>query len=242
MSQSIPADLPITADRLVADIATHWPATVAVFQRHQIEFCCGGNVPLRVACEQQGLDERTILEELQQAAHPDADQQDWRRASIASLVSHIQARYHVPLRDELPRLHAMLQRVVERHGAQHGARLTMLLEVYETLQHELLDHIQHEDTVLFPLLSSLDDDTRPGQASATALSAPLRELVHEHHAAGAMLARIRTLTDDYVPPAGACPTFRGLYHGLAQLESDMHVHVHLENHVLFSRVGAMAAG
>ncbi len=242
MNDAPSADVPITADRLVADIATRWPATVAVFQRHQIEFCCGGNIPLRLACEQQGLDERAILDELRQATSPGAEPQDWRQASTSTLVSHIQSRYHETLRDELPRLHAMLRRVVERHGDRYGAKLTSLLEVYETLQTELLDHIQHEDTVLFPLLARLDEDATPAPEKATTLAAPLRELVHEHHAAGAMLARIRTLTDDFVPPAGACPTFRGLYHGLAQLESDMHVHVHLENHVLFARVGALAAG
>lgn len=240
MNDASSTDLPITADRLVADIATRWPATVAVFQRHQIEFCCGGNVPLRLACEQQGLDERAILAELQQATRPDADQQDWRQASTASLVAHIQARYHVPLRDELPRLHAMLRRVVERHGDRHR-KLGPLLEVYQALQAELLDHIEHEDTVLFPLLSRLDE-APPRAPESAMLAAPLRELVHEHQAAGAMLGRIRALTDDFVPPAGACPTFRGLYHGLAQLEADMHVHVHLENHVLFARVGAIAAG
>ena len=34
--------------------------------------------------------------------------------------------------------------------------------------------------------------------------------------------------------------FRGLYYGLAELESDMHVHVHLENHILFPRAAQLA--
>jgi len=36
----------ITAETTVADIATRVPATIAVFQRHQIDFCCGGKLPL----------------------------------------------------------------------------------------------------------------------------------------------------------------------------------------------------
>ena len=52
---------------------------------------------------------------------------------------------------------------------------------------------------------------------------------------------MRDLTDGYAPPDWACPTFRGLYFGLSQLEADMHVHVHLENHILFPRAAQLAA-
>jgi iron-sulfur cluster repair protein YtfE (RIC family) len=48
------------------------------------------------------------------------------------------------------------------------------------------------------------------------------------------------LTDTYTPPDWACNTFRALYDGLAQLESNMHQHVHKENNVLFPR--ALAFG
>ena len=58
--------------------------------------------------------------------------------------------------------------------------------------------------------------------------------------AEAALARMRELTDSYTPPADACPTFRGLYYGLAELERDMQIHIHLENDILFPRALARA--
>lgn len=48
------------------------------------------------------------------------------------------------------------------------------------------------------------------------------------------------MTNNYVPPAWACPTFRGLYCGLGELERAMHEHVHLENNILFPRAAALA--
>lgn len=226
----------ITADRLVADIAIACPATIAIFQRYQIEFCCAARIRLDEACERLGLDESTLLETLRRAARPDSDVRDWRNASTASLVAHIQARYHEPLRAELPRLQAMLARVLLRHGEHHGARLRPLLDVFETLQRELLEHMLREDTGLFPVLAALDDEQRVTELPLAALEAPLRALAAEHRAAGLMLTRIRSLTDDYVPPAGACPTFTGLYHGLERLEAELRVHLHLENHLLFPRM------
>ena len=62
----------------------------------------------------------------------------------------------------------------------------------------------------------------------------------DHQEAGAALALIRQITNGFAPPEWACPTFKGLYYGLAQLESDMHVHVHLENHILFPRAARLA--
>jgi len=52
---------------------------------------------------------------------------------------------------------------------------------------------------------------------------------------------MRELTSAFTPPEGACPTYRGLYHGLAEFERDMHVHVHLENNILFPRAAQRAA-
>jgi regulator of cell morphogenesis and NO signaling len=60
-------------------------------------------------------------------------------------------------------------------------------------------------------------------------------MMAEHDAAGETLARIRALSHDYTAPEGACPTYRGFYQGLAEFESDLHRHVHLENNILFPR-------
>jgi iron-sulfur cluster repair protein YtfE (RIC family) len=40
----------------------------------------------------------------------------WETEPLTALVAYIQARFHRPLRDELPRLQAMLAKVVGRHG------------------------------------------------------------------------------------------------------------------------------
>ena len=50
---------------------------------------------------------------------------------------------------------------------------------------------------------------------------------------------VRSVTDDYTPPEGACNTWRALWHALADLERSLHEHIHLENHILFP--GALRA-
>ena len=51
--------------------------------------------------------------------------------------------------------------------------------------------------------------------------------------AGADLEELRKLTNGFLPPPEACNTYRALFAGLAEMESDLHRHIHLENAVLF---------
>jgi len=231
----------MTSESTVADIAATAPATIPVFQQHKIDFCCGGRIPLVEACRSRGLDVDTVLTELRQAVAPPGAEQNWNEASLTALVDHIQRRYHQPLREELPRLAAMLDKVVSRHGDRMADKLLPLQRTLETLQAELIGHMAKEDQVLFPCIVALETGAPlPVPDMGAWITSPIAMMEAEHEDAGAALAFIRQVTDGFAPPDWACPTFRGLYYGLAQLESDMHVHVHLENNILFPRATELA--
>jgi regulator of cell morphogenesis and NO signaling len=229
----------ITAHSLVADVAAARPATVKVFQQYGIDFCCGGRLPLGDACARHRVDPEAVLADLRMALAAPAPAIDWRVAPIANLIVHIQTRFHEPLRDELPRLAAMMAKVVSRHGATQSDVLLPLSATLESLSRELLDHMAKEDATLFPAI--LTAERRGTAAAGTWLSHPIRAMMAEHDDAGRALASMRALTRGYTPPEDACPTYRGLYYGLAELERDMHEHVHLENHILFPRATALGA-
>jgi regulator of cell morphogenesis and NO signaling len=61
-------------------------------------------------------------------------------------------------------------------------------------------------------------------------------MLAEHDRAGELLATLRRITDGYQPPADGCASYRALYAGLAELEADLHLHVHKENNLLFPAV------
>ena len=229
----------ITAHSLVADIATQHPAAIKVFQRHRIDFCCGGKIPLTDLCAERQLDVDGLVAELEAALVTTDSDTDWERAPLADLVAHIQARFHRPLEAELPRLRAMVDKVVSRHGDRLAATLLPLQATFARLQSGLIEHMAKEDTVLFPAIVALEAGDPVAPAAFGEIDQPIAVLEAEHALAGTALARLSDLTGGYVPPADACPTFRGLYYGLAEFERDMHVHVHLENHVLFPRAAAM---
>jgi regulator of cell morphogenesis and NO signaling len=222
----------ISEETLVADIAAALPSSVRVFQRYGIDFCCGGKRPLGVVCEEQGLpfaDVAGAIAETQETSS--RGPRDWTREPLHAIVDHIVATYHDPLREELPRLETMAARVEQVHGSA-APHLALVRRIVDELSRDLSSHMQKEERVLFPAIRAIDDGSAPRPMR---LATPIAVMEQEHDHAGELLADLRRLTDGYEPPEWACQTFRALYHGLAELESQMHLHVHLENNVLFPR-------
>lgn len=63
----------------------------------------------------------------------------------------------------------------------------------------------------------------------------------EHESAGQALAEIHRITEDFRLPEYACVTYRALMNGLDELERDLHMHIHLENNILFPRAQELEA-
>jgi regulator of cell morphogenesis and NO signaling len=78
-------------------------------------------------------------------------------------------------------------------------------------------------------------------ASRGGVSGPIGVMEAEHQTVGRLLGRLRELTAGYRAPEDACNTFRGLFHGLSELERELHEHIHVENNILFPRVMRLEA-
>ena len=64
---------------------------------------------------------------------------------------------------------------------------------------------------------------------------PIQMMEMEHEVVGEHLAKIRELTGHYTLPDDACASYSLLYRMLDAFEDDLHLHVHLENNILFPR-------
>lgn len=228
----------ITPQTQVSEIVVHNPASTRVFHRHGIDFCCGGKRPLGEVCAERRLDVDQIRREIAAADPGDRDEEDWSAAPLADIVEHILARYHRPLQEELPRLAAMAQKVLRAHGARFPEMIPPLQERLEALVGDLQSHMLKEERVLFPYIVALEKGAAKGSAFGTVAN-PIAMMEAEHDDAGRLLAEMNRLTGGYRLPEGACNTFRALFHGLSELEREMHLHVHLENNVLFPRAVEM---
>jgi regulator of cell morphogenesis and NO signaling len=154
------------------------------------------------------------------------------------LTWHIIDAHHSYVRRATMQIDHWLEKVVTKHGDRHP-EVREIGTIFAALSRELSAHMMKEEHVLFTYIDDLVDTERKRRPAAVppfgSVENPIQQMMAEHDGAGQWMAQIRTLSGGYEPPADACPTFRGLYHGLAEFERDLHQHVHLENNILFPR-------
>lgn len=208
----------------IGQIAVDLPGATAIFRRFKLDFCCGGQVALAEACAAKGLDTARVVAELAGLQRDDAapDTPD-----ATALIEHILTRYHAVHREQLPELIRMARRVEAVHR-DHPDVPNGLADHLESMEAELLEHMEKEEQILFPAI----------EGGAIGVQGPVAAMRGEHTGHGRMLEQLAALTHEHTPPPGACNTWRALFAGTAQLTHDLINHIHLENNVLFPRYGA----
>jgi regulator of cell morphogenesis and NO signaling len=241
-SSSTTTPVALAPDTTIGALVAARPAFARLFERLGIDYCCGGKQTLQAACLRRGLDLPTTLALLESAGailSSGPAEVDASTMGLAELADHIEATHHAYLKEELPRLVEMADRVGTKHGWR-DARLPEMAATVRDVAGEMLAHMEKEEQILFPLVRRIEAGLEAGLRGSD-LTAPIRQMEAEHENAGQLTARLRELTNNFTPDAEACNTHRALLAGLADFESDLHRHVHKENNVLFPRALALGA-
>jgi regulator of cell morphogenesis and NO signaling len=226
---------PAIRDIQVGDLVTERPDRARFFEKAGIDYCCHGKLTLAQACAEVGLNVEMCVKALAIAdqAQPSAGSRDWSQASLTELIDHIEGTHHAFLRRELPRLAGLVLKVRGVHG-DHHPELAGVEQAFTGLRDEIEMHMAKEEAILFPAIRRLDA-TGDSQCPCASIEDPIRVMEAEHEGAGRALETMRTLTGGYAPPADACNSYRAMLAGLAELEADLHRHIHKENSILFPR-------
>lgn len=229
----------ITPDRTVGDIAAFFPEVVAIFESKNIDYCCGGNQTLASACQARNLDTNLFMRDIERVINAVPGRiHNWTDAPLSELMHHIVGEYHESCRAESARLEALFEKVVARHGEEHP-ELMEAQRLFSVLSKEFAAHIREEEQTLFPYIEQLERVNKGDQASPRhvfiSATATIREMLENHDEAGALSREIREVTADYAAPHNACNSYRMMLYGLSKFEHNLHLHVHLENNILFPR-------
>jgi regulator of cell morphogenesis and NO signaling len=223
------------ADLPVGQLVAQDPGRARTFERLGIDYCCGGKQTLNEACAGLGLKLENVIPELQNPQVLDAACGcDWTHKTLAELTAHIETVHHGFLRRELPRLASLIEKVVRAHGESHP-ELRQVQSIFAKFKDELDFHMQKEERILFPYCRELEVAVTRPVLHCGSVRHPIDVMEAEHKDAGEAMRAFRKLTSEYSPPEGACGTYRAMLGGLAELERDMHQHVHEENNILFPR-------
>ncbi len=226
-------------DETLGQIAAKDLRKAQIFKKYGLDFCCGGKKTVKQACAEKGLDVTRVEQELQQAdTLPSSRPIPYGEWSLDFLADYIVNTHHSYVKKNLPDIKAYAEKVMRVHGGRH-AELIQIHQLVEEINAELSAHLIKEERVLFPyvkdLIAAKNNIQSLHAAHLGTIQNPINLMEMEHEMVGKNLDKIRELSDNYTLPEDACASFSLLYRLLDEFEEDLHLHIHLENNILFPK-------
>lgn len=207
-----------------------------IFKKYGLDFCCGGKKTVKEACAEKGLDVTKVEQELQQADKAPVTRgvpyDDW---SLDFLADYIVNTHHSYVKKSLPDLSTFSRKIMEVHGHRHP-ELIEVNDLVQAMAKELSQHLVAEEEALFPYIKQLVK----GEVN-TDKALNIAELEQEHDDIGRILDKLRVLTNNYTLPKDACASYTLIFKLLQEFEDDLHLHIHLENNILFPKAQKLQA-
>jgi regulator of cell morphogenesis and NO signaling len=212
-----------------------------VFKKYGLDFCCGGKKTVKEACAEKGLDVAMIEKELQNSdksvstARP-LPYNDW---SLDFLADYIVNTHHSYVKKTIPDVRNYAEKVAKVHGAHHP-ELLQINKLAQEVCDEMSAHMVKEETVLFPYVKQLIGSKNNGNGKVKfgnldTVETPINMMEMEHEVVGNNMDKIREISNNYALPEDACASYSYLFKTLDEFENDLHIHVHLENNILFPK-------
>ena len=224
----------------IGDIVTEDFRAAALFKKAGLDFCCGGKKSLSEACAEKNLPVESLVTEIQELENLPADRthnfRDWTPSFLADYIVNTHHKYVIKT---LPDLVFYTAKIAEVHGERH-AELREVASLFAKINEELLQHLGNEEQVLFPALKRVQE-TGSADDRAVIIS-EISRMTGEHEFAGGAMDKINEMTRGYVVPGDACNTYTVTMKLLGEFEDDLHIHVHLENNILYPEAMELAGG
>jgi len=229
------------AEETLGDIVAKDLSKAEVFKKYGLDFCCGGKKTVKKACAEKGVDFTKVQKELQNSDKTSVTTRplpynDW---SLDFLADYIVNTHHSYVKKTIPDIRTYADKVAKVHGAHHP-ELLKINKLAQEVCEEMSSHMVKEETVLFPYLKQLVAAKNNGTekvkfGNLETVETPISMMEMEHEVVGNNMEEIREISNNYQIPDDGCASYSFLFKTLDEFENDLHIHVHLENNILFPK-------
>ncbi len=229
----------IQEDQIIGELVALDYRTASVFKKYGIDFCCQGNRTINDACETKAIDEKLVVDDLntllQSKSEPGIDFQSW---PIDLLAEYIEKKHHRYVTEKTLEIKPYLDKICRVHGERHP-ELHEINEHFIATAGELAMHMKKEELILFPFIKKMAkaqlENTKLDEPNFGSVQYPIEMMMEEHTTEGDRFRKIEALSNNYTPPKDACNTYSVTFALLKEFEQDLHMHIHLENNILFPK-------
>lgn len=223
----------------IGEIVAEDYRTASVFENYKIDFCCNGNKNFNDVCKSKNIDSEKLLNEinsiLQSGNDKTTDFQSW---PLDLLADYIEKKHHRYVESKAPQIKQYLNKLCKVHGNEHN-ELFEVKELFDQSADELAMHMKKEELILFPFIrkmsSAMQNNEKISPAPFGTIENPIRMMMMEHSNEGDRFNRIEGLTKGFKVPDDGCNTYLVTMAMLKEFQDDLHIHIHLENNILFPK-------
>lgn len=220
----------------IGEIAASLPHTTKLFDVFGIDYVCHGNLSLRDACAEAGVDPSIVRKAIDSLPRAAAGATSWSDSSMQELMNELRDRRHPVLRRLLGHAATVLAETPASAGVMR------VRNAFSALCDELQPHMTREEHMLFPVIQHLEDCWTRGERMAVNFTAgiakPLALLIEEH---ARIIEKVKSLSQAAALLADNGAGTTRVLDTLAELEHELREHIHLENNVLYPRAIAIEA-
>lgn len=232
----------ITKEDTIGEVVAKDYRTAAIFEQFGLDFCCKGERTIEAASKDAGINPDMVtaaLARIDYTGKPGTDYNSW---PLDLLADYIEKKHHRYVTGQIPVLQGYLDKISRVHGDAHP-ELIEIRDLFNECTGGLSAHMKKEELMLFPFIRKMVQARQSGSDSLTApfgsVQNPVRMMMHEHDVEGERFRKMAVLSNQYMPPADGCNTYRITLTLLKEFEADLHLHIHLENNILFPKAIAL---
>ncbi len=217
--------------------------TASVFSKYGIDFCCKGHRTIHEVCKKKHINEEELVDALNTVINSKTNENiDYKSWPLDLLAEYIEKKHHRYVEEKIPVLKQFLDKLCKVHGNRHS-ELFEINKLFLGSADELAAHMKKEELILFPFIKKMVKSSISGQVIQLpgfgTVENPIAMMMQEHDNEGERFRKIAELTNSYNPPADACNTYKVTFAMLDEFEQDLHLHIHLENNILFPKAAQL---
>ncbi|CAM4102102.1 iron-sulfur cluster repair di-iron protein [Flavobacterium antarcticum] len=229
----------IQEDQIIGELVANDYRTASVFKKHNIDFCCQGNRTINDACEAKNIDGKLVVGDLNELLNSKTDSAlDYQSWPLDLLAEYIEKKHHRYVEQKTTEIKPYLEKICRVHGGRHP-ELHEISEHFNATAGELAMHMKKEELMVFPFIRKMvkakEAGTKVAMPNFESIQFPIQAMMDEHTNEGERFRLIDELSNNYTPPEDACNTYRVTFALLKEFEQDLHLHIHLENNILFPK-------
>lgn len=232
----------IHKSKLLGDIVKQNYLTARIFEHFGLDYSFHGKKSIEDACKEKCINPYEVTAELTEFLNRyNSAPKMFDLWEIDYLSDYIVNNHHSFVRTKCTLIKELINNFLQT--AADGIYEFKDISKYFNLLSEILEiHMQREERTVFPFIKKLVAHKKANNISADngretfrTVQIPIEAMENEHQKIGEIISRIKVLCNNFTPPSGSGVNVNAIYNELSEFEHDLHMHIHLENNILFPK-------